>query len=260
MQHRKLLPALPATMPNNVLYTDLSGYYDLLCSDIDYHAQSRGVHRLHELFGNQGTKHLDLACGTGPHIRHFIDFGYQSSGLDIHQAMLERAKARCPEAQFLLQDMGEFKVDAPLDLITCFLYSIHYNGGLKQLKACITSVYEALNSGGIFCFNAVDKTKIDNSLWETHTADYDACQFVFSTAWHYSGQGDQQLLKLNIKETSHDQTQAWEDVHPMVALEFTELEALLSAYFTVHILTHDYTKILPWDRKSGNALFVCVKN
>ncbi len=65
-------------MSSNALYTDLSAYYDLMCADIDYQAQSHCVRRLHQLFGNQGRRHLDLACGTGPHVRHFLDFGYRS--------------------------------------------------------------------------------------------------------------------------------------------------------------------------------------
>ncbi|MFQ3197802.1 MAG: ubiquinone/menaquinone biosynthesis C-methylase UbiE [Paraglaciecola sp.] len=247
-------------MSTHVLYTDLSGYYDLLCSDIDYPAQSAGVHRLHELFGNRGKKHLDLACGTGPHIRHFLDYGYQSSGLDINQPMLDRAKRRCPEAHFSKQDICAFTVDEPVDMISCFLYSIHYSGNINQLKACIASVHNALTPGGLFCFNAVDKRKIDNHLWVTHSAAHDNCHFVFNTAWYYSGQGDQQLLKLSIEKTSHNLTQTWQDEHPMVATDFAELEALLHPYFTVHILTHDYDKILPWDKTSGNALFVCMKN
>ena len=114
-------------MSVNALYTDLSGYYDLMCADIDYQAQSNSIRRLHQIFGNGGTTHLDLACGTGPHVRYFSDFGYQSNGLDIHQPMLDLAKKRCPEAQFSLQNMSDFNVTEPLDLITCFLYSIHYN-------------------------------------------------------------------------------------------------------------------------------------
>ena len=82
-------------MSVNALYTDLSGYYDLMCADIDYQAQSHCIHRLQQLFGNGGARHLDMACGTGPHIRHFIDAGYASSGLDIHQPMLDLAAARC---------------------------------------------------------------------------------------------------------------------------------------------------------------------
>lgn len=123
---RALRLRAPVIMSGNALYTDLSGYYDLMCADIDYAAQSHCVHRLQQLFGNGGKRHLDLACGTGPHVRHFLDAGYSSSGLDINQPMLDRAAQRCPEARFARQDMCGFQVDEPLDLITCFLYSIHY--------------------------------------------------------------------------------------------------------------------------------------
>jgi len=40
--------------------------------------------------------------------------------------MLDQAQLRCPEAQFTLGDMCEFQFEQPFDLITCFLYSIHY--------------------------------------------------------------------------------------------------------------------------------------
>ena len=89
-------------MSANALYTDLSSYYDLMCADIDYPAQSHCIHRLQQIFGNSGNTHLDLACGTGPHVRHFIDFGYHSQGLDINQPMLNIATIRCPEAHFSL--------------------------------------------------------------------------------------------------------------------------------------------------------------
>lgn len=246
-------------MSSNYLYTDLSGYYDLMCADINYHAQSYGVHRLHQLFGNDGNTHLDLACGTGPHIRHFIDLGYQCSGLDINQPMLEQAKSRCPEAQFSLGDMCDFEVDEPLDLITCFLYSIHYSNGIEKLKQCIASAHKALKSGGVFCFNSVDKNKIDNSLFERHTATHQNSIFTFSSAWHYCGEGEKQTLRLSIKKSTEDITQSWDDEHPMVAVSFDELREILQPYFEIHILEHNYEKITPWNKASGNAIFVCVK-
>ncbi|WP_084722171.1 class I SAM-dependent DNA methyltransferase [Photobacterium aquae] len=248
-----------ATISSNALYTDLSGYYDLMCIDINYKAQSDYVRRLHQLFGNNGTRHLDLACGTGPHIRHFIDSGFQSNGLDLNQPMLELAKIRCPEASFDLQNMCDFKVDQPLDLITCFLYSIHYCGNIENLKRCIASVHAALKEGGVFCFNTVEKTKINNNSFMRHASDLDNSQFVFKSGWYYSGEGDRQTLKLSIEKNTAEQTQYWEDEHPMVAVSFDELKALLEPYFDVHVFEHDYDKILPLPETSGNAIFTCVK-
>jgi ubiquinone/menaquinone biosynthesis C-methylase UbiE len=246
-------------MSANALYTDLSGYYDLMCVDIDYHAQSHCIRRLHQIFGNDGNTHLDLACGTGPHVRHFIDFGYQSSGLDINQPMLDIATTRCPEAQFSLQNMSEFKMAEPLDLITCFLYSIHYSDGIEKLKDCLKSVHSALKSDGIFCFNVVDKNKINNALFVKHTAKQEDNVFSFQSGWHYSGEGEKQALKLSIEKTTAEETQIWNDEHPMVAFSFNELKEILKPYFEVHIFEHDYEKIIPWDQNSGNAIFVCVK-
>lgn len=246
-------------MSGNALYTDLSGYYDLMCANIDYRAQSHSVHRVQQLFGNGGKQHLDLACGTGPHVRHFIDAGYQSAGLDINQPMLDRAALRCPEAQFSQGDMCGFTVAEPVDLITCFLYSIHYSGGLERLRACIAAVHAALASGGVFCFNAVDKRRIDNDSFAAHTDTLDGARFAFRSAWHYTGEGERQALRLSIERTLGDEAQVWHDEHPMVAVSFDELQALLQPYFEVHVLAHDYEKLLPWDQASGNALFACVK-
>lgn len=246
-------------MPGNALYTDLSGYYDLMCADIDYRAQSHCVHRLQQLFGNGGSRYLDLACGTGPHVRHFIDAGFQSNGLDINQPMLDRAAIRCPEAQFSQQDMCGFTLSRPVDLITCFLYSIHYSASLERLKACIASVHDALAPGGLFCFNAVDKDAIDNRSFVSHSARHADGVFNFSSGWHYVGDGERQSLKLRIERTVGDKSQVWQDEHPMVAVTFSELSDLLRPRFDVHILEHDYQKIVPWDGESGNALFACVK-
>lgn len=246
-------------MSGNALYTDLSDYYDLMCADIDYLAQSSSIQRLHQIFGNGGNTHLDLACGTGPHVRHFLNAGYLSSGLDINQPMLDLAKSRCPEAQFYLQDMSKFNIIEPLDLITCFLYSIHYNHGIKKLAECIINTHNQLKIGGVFCFNAVNKNNIDNSLFATHTAQKNDDSFVFKSSWNYCGKGSNQQLKLSIEKTTADKTQVWVDEHPMVAFSFDELKAILTPYFDVHIFEHDYEKIIPWDEVSGNAIFVCVK-
>lgn len=246
-------------MSSTALYTDLSAYYDLMCADIDYQAQSHSVRRLHQLFGTAGRKHLDLACGTGPHVRHFLGFGYRSTGLDINQPMLDIAQQRCPEAHFSRQDMAEFRVEEPLDLITCFLYSIHYNAGLEKLRQCLGSVHAALAQGGVFCFNAVDKHKIDNRSWVRHSVEHEGSLFAFGSGWYYSGEGERQALRLSIEKTTAGETQAWQDEHPMVALSFSELQALLEPHFEVQVFEHDYQRITPWAGVLGNALFVCVK-
>lgn len=250
---------LAIKVSNNALYTDLSCYYDLMCADIDYQAQSAYVKRLHQMLGNGSKNYLDLACGTGPHVRHFIDFGYLCAGLDINQPMLDIAQSRCPEAQFSLGDMSNFTLDNPVDLISCFLYSIHYNDGTDKLTACLASIHGALSVGGIFCFNSVDKDIIDNSLSVSHSLVDNDSHFLFQSGWYYSGQGDRQALNLSIDKTNAELTQSWQDQHAMVAVNFSKMQQLLAPYFEVHMFEHDYDKIVPWNGSSGNAIFACIK-
>ncbi|MFC4654762.1 MULTISPECIES: class I SAM-dependent DNA methyltransferase [Rheinheimera] len=244
---------------SNALYTDLSCYYDLMCADIDYASQSQMVHRLHQLFGNGGNRHLDLACGTGPHIRQLLDLGYQSSGLDLNQPMLDKAKQRCPEASFVQGDMCALNWPEPLDLITCFLYSLHYCASLARLNQCIRQVHQQLATGGLFCFNAVDKQQIDNRLSQQHSTNTDNSLFHFESGWYYPGTGEQQQLQLAISRSTGDITEQWQDSHPMVAVSFSELHQLLEPYFETILLQHDYEKIVPLQPNSGNTLVLCIK-
>lgn len=246
-------------MSSTVLYTDLSACYDLMCADIDYREQSEHVRRLHQLFGNGGSEYLDLACGTGPHIRHFIDFGYNASGVDINQPMLDIAQQRCPEARFFQQDMSALQVESQLDLISCFLYSIHYNQSIAKLEECIANVHAALKPGGVFCFNSVDKNLIDNRPGIKRNVRHGNSDFCFQSNWFYPGNGEQQQLQLCIEKNTNGQKELWQDQHSMVALSFVRMQELLEPYFEVHIFEHDYHTILPWNKSSGNALFVGVK-
>jgi ubiquinone/menaquinone biosynthesis C-methylase UbiE len=241
------------------LYTDLSSYYDLMCRDIDYQNQSDWLCRLHQLFGNEGKQHIDLACGTGPHIRHFIDMGYQCQGLDINQPMLDIAEERCPEALLTLGNMSDFSVDEPVDLISCFLYSLHYCQNIAMLNDCIKCVHRALKTGGVFCFNAVDKNTINNDKFEQHCLQHEGSQFTFTSAWDYCGEGEQQYLAISIEKEHENKRQSWQDRHSMVALSFEQLQKMLCPYFEITLFEHDYTKLVPWHPSSGNAIFACVK-
>lgn len=246
-------------MSNTALYTDLSHYYDLMCSDIDYRAQSQHIHRLYQLLGNGGSRYLDMACGTGPHLRHFIDLGYRAHGMDLHPPMLDIAQRRCPEAELFQADMTGFTTHRPFDLITCFLYSIHYTQTIDNLKQCMASVHAALSPGGVFCFNAVDKTTIDNRRGVRHSVDRHDSQLVFHSSWHYAGRGDEQQLRVRIEKTQPGSTEIWEDQHAMVAVSFSQLKELLNTCFEVHVFEHSYDRIEPWGGSSGNGIFACIK-
>ena len=247
-------------MSDTKLYSDLSQYYDLMCADINYEAQCEAALRIHKVFGAGGKEFLDLACGTGPHVEQFLKFGYQATGLDLNAPMLAQAQVRCPGAEFSLQDMSGFQFAKTFDLITCFLYSIHYCYPTNHLLSALRAAYKALNQGGVFCFDAVDKNTIANDAGFKHSVVSDDAKFHFQSRWYYGGVGDKLDLHLSISRELNGELASWQDQHSMCALRIQTLESALTEMgFDVTVLERDFDRLMPWGEKNGNVLLVCVK-
>ncbi len=240
------------------IYTDLSAYYDQFCAEVDYLEQCRFAERAFLAFATSNRRdYLDLACGTGQHLQIMAARGFIPSGLDNSAFMLARAAERCPEANLLLCDLAAFEQKGAFDLITCFLYSIHYSHPVRALRETILRTWEALRPGGIFVFNAVDARGIRNdSGITTHLAD-DTGQLSFQSSWNYRGSGEVLDLALVITRHSAAGSEEWNDHHEMTALTFVQLRAWLEhTGFEVTILEHDYAVMTEWDGESFNAIFV----
>jgi ubiquinone/menaquinone biosynthesis C-methylase UbiE len=232
-------------MSENALYADLSAYYDLMCADIDYREQCESAKRIHQLFGQGGKNYLDLACGTGPHISAFLEYGYCATGLDLNIAMLNLARKRCPQATFSQQNMNDFHFDTKFDLITCFLYSLHYCSPKTSFTQALSQAYDALNPGGVLCYRTKDGTL------ET---------FDFQSRWCYQGLGETLDLHVSIVRTVNDVSEQWSDTHIMTAVSITEIRAVLESIgFEVHFFERDFSRLVEATENSGNILAVCVK-
>lgn len=245
-----------ASMPAPSLYADLSQYYDLLCSAIDYREQTDFALRANKVFGNGGRRYLDLACGSGAHLEHVSAAGFTCSGLDISSAMLDLATRRCPEAQLYLQDMSELNVDAELDFITCFLYSLHYCYPQVKFEQTLQRVHATLAPGGLFCFDAVDKSSVANDSGHIHRVTHQQQLLQFQTRWFYPGHGDVMDLHIDIRE----QQRHYSERHQMSALSIMQIQGMLETIgFTVTVLEREFDRLLPWQGVNGNVVICACK-
>jgi SAM-dependent methyltransferase len=254
------MSAAPRTRSGNI-YTDLAAYYDLFCAEVDYAGQCAFARRVHETFTlSGGMAYLDLACGSGQHMRIMQDLGFEPHGLDNSRDMLALAARRCPAAQLHLCDLAAFTEKDSYDLITCFLYSIHYSHPLAALQQTLQRSYAALRPGGVLLFNAVDARGIQNDAGITTHLDHDDARLRFRSAWHYRGEGDVLDLRLEISRSAGGHTEQWQDGHVMTALTFGQLQSMLAETgFVVQMLEHDYSVMQAWDGSSYNALVVACK-
>lgn len=248
------------------LYADLSSYYDLLCAGVDYAEQADFAHRVFHTFadasvaGRTHPRYLDLACGTGPHIAGMLAHGYNCIGLDNSAQMLQMAQARCPQASFIHADMAALDLQSSVDLVSCFLYSIHYNHPLQSLRQTLARVWQALVPGGVFVFNAVDVRGINNRHVVSSAIEHQGHQLRFSSGWSYAGQGDVMDLHLTVEDGYQGNERRWHDVHTMAAVTIAELQQWLQQTgFEVTVLEHEYRCLQAWNGDTFNVLIVASK-
>lgn len=249
------------------LYTDLSCYYDLFCAEVDYAEQCAFALRAFYCFGNPGGKqYLDLACGTGSHLRIMQDYGFIATGLDNSAEMLGQTARRCPDATCILCDMSALQAECSYDLVSCFLYSIHYNTPASGLRQTLKRVFDALKRGGVFIFDAVDVTGINNRHFVRTQVNADNSTLNFESGWTYAGSGEQMTLHLSISEqtdkvaTSASTHRVWHDRHTMTAIHIAEIKNWLQETgFEVTLFEHDYSRLKPWSGNSFNIIVVACK-
>jgi SAM-dependent methyltransferase len=102
---------------------------------------------------------LDLCCGTGQLALHFLDNGYQVTGLDLSEAMLGYARANAAayivtgQARFVQGDAANFVMDEEFGLVVSTFDALNHLPDFSALKSCFLSVYPALVAGGLFIFD-----------------------------------------------------------------------------------------------------------
>lgn len=118
---------------------------------------------------------LDACCGTGNVALRLARLGYQVTGVDQSEAMLDVAMAKATEAvearqiavqsvNWLCQDVRALALPAPVDAAVCLYDSINYMLTLPDLAAAIQAVAGALKPGGLFVFDSFQRWDADREI------------------------------------------------------------------------------------------------
>ena len=103
------------------------------------------------------AKLLELACGTGIQSIRFKQAGFDVTGLDLSQDMLDlaakRAKTAHVDIPFVQGNMLDLSSVGIFDYVTCYSDSICYMEDEVEVGDVFKQVYDHLNEGGIFIFD-----------------------------------------------------------------------------------------------------------
>jgi len=143
------LNAIMLTMSKQLLHDKLAKYYDRVYSFRDYLDEAVRVQNLIiKYLESGGNTLLDVACGTGLHLKHLKD-DFSCTGVDISKAMLKIARKNAKGVTFKEADMKTLKLGKQFDVITCLLSSIGYAKTYSNLERTIRNFSKQLKKGGL---------------------------------------------------------------------------------------------------------------
>jgi SAM-dependent methyltransferase len=135
------------------VFIDYSDYYDLLYSDKPYDKEVNYLYSLIKKHAPTGVNVLDLGCGTGRHDVLLSTKGFNVTGVDNSEMMIEIAQSQFPDNEFLVDDIRSIKFDRRFDIILSLFHVISYQTENSDLVSVFDNVSNHLEDNGIFIFD-----------------------------------------------------------------------------------------------------------
>jgi len=104
-------------------------------------------------------KLCELGSGTGNIASHLAKYGFEVTGIDCSNAMLNIARSKSAKQRnctlnFINHDMVTYVSEIQYDMIVCVYDSINYIYGHRNIDLFFKNVFLNLKSGGLFIFDA----------------------------------------------------------------------------------------------------------
>jgi SAM-dependent methyltransferase len=132
-------------------------------------------------YGDQAERSvLDVCCGQGTLAEHFLEHGYQVTGIDLSEPMLAFARQNLSRylkdgrAQLIKADAADFSVNDQFGLATATFDSLNMLQSDESLSNCFACVWHALTDDGMFVFDLMTQRgfwRDYNTVWIADTPD-----------------------------------------------------------------------------------------
>jgi len=134
------------------LYSELAEIYDqLYLSLFNYEQDAKFVDSILKKYHIK--EFLELGCGSGHLAQLLVKMDYKMTGVDLHEEMLQIARKRLPEVEFIQQDIRNLKFDKKFAAIMAMGRMYTYMTTNTDVEQSINAIANCLNPGGIFLFD-----------------------------------------------------------------------------------------------------------
>lgn len=150
------------------LYAERPDVYDALYADKEYDEEVEFVVSEFEERGNGGDRALVVGCGTSEHSRRLVECGFDVTGVDRYEAMVERARTKS-DATFRVGALPGLPVEGLFDL--AFLpFTVVNHLSPDELAPSLQAVVDVLADSGLLVFDQLPLSTENRPRMATYEA------------------------------------------------------------------------------------------
>ena len=219
-------------------YTSFARVYDTFMDNVPYEEWSRYLCGLLKEYGIEDGLVLDLGCGTGTMTELLAEAGYDMTGVDFSEEMLEIAMEKRMESGhdilYLMQDMRAFELYGTVRAVVSICDSVNYITEPEELEKVFRLVNNYLDPGGIFIFDLNTEYKYRELLGSNTIAEErDACSFIWDNYYYEEEKINEYELTLFLRDEEYskaagqDICRKFQEMHYQRAYTLDEVKSLL---------------------------------
>jgi SAM-dependent methyltransferase len=141
-----------------------AAFYDLLYNDKDYPQEVKFIEQIFSAFGKPSSI-LEVGCGTGNYTQLLHQKGYDITGLDASEKMINLARQKC-DCAFYVGDIRSFSLSEKFDACIAMFAVMGYVVENIDVVRALRNVRAHLNSGGLFVFDVWNGLAVMRTLPE----------------------------------------------------------------------------------------------
>ncbi len=213
------------------MYDRFADIYDRMMSETPYDIWFERLTAYLECQGKTGGHLCELGCGTGEMTGRFAEVGYEVTGIDLSTDMLALAAEKKKDGQnilYLNQDMTDFSLHKPADVVLCICDSINYlleEDDLRDLFGCVRAV---MPEDGLFLFDMKTEYCYKEILGdEIRLEDEEDYTVIWDNAYDGVTKINEYMLTMFIREPGGGQYERCDECHRQRAYSPDRIRELL---------------------------------
>lgn len=186
-------------------YTGFAAVYDTFMDNVPYDEWGAYLHGLLKEYGIEDGLVLDLGCGTGTMTEILASFGYDMTGVDNAQEMLQIAMEKRQKSGhdilYLCQDMRAFELYGTVRAVVSICDSVNYVTEPDELIEVFRLVNNYLDPGGLFIFDFNTAYKYREILGDQVIAEERKnCSFIWDNYYYEEEKINEYELTLFLRD------------------------------------------------------------